>query len=334
MNRDIDNQRLLLDIRNLSKHYNIRNNFFKMQALKAIDNVSFGIYHGETLGIVGESGCGKTTLGRTLLRLEEPTTGEVFFQGLDIARLPQSKLKQVRSSMQIIFQDPFSSLSPRFKIWEIISEPLYCSGMRSRKKRREKAVELLNFVGLDESVLDRYPHQFSGGQRQRIGFSRALANKPSFIVCDEPVSSLDVSIQAQVLNLLSDIQSKFELTYLFISHDLSVVKHISNRIGVMYLGKIVELTSNDSLFNQPCHPYTNALLSAIPDPWIEKKRIILQGDVPNPICLPIGCNFHPRCYMTGSLCREEEPKLRLVKDGHYVACHYAEKLIEKPLFHI
>jgi oligopeptide transport system ATP-binding protein len=206
--------------------------------------------------------------------------------------------------------------------------------MRSRKKRREKAVELLNFVGLDESILDRYPHQFSGGQRQRIGFSRALANKPSFIVCDEPVSSLDVSIQAQVLNLLSDIQSKFELTYLFISHDLSVVKHISDRIGVMYLGKIVELTSNDSLFNQPAHPYTNALLSAIPDPWMEKKRIILQGDVPNPICLPRGCNFQPRCYMASPLCQDEEPKLRLVKGDHYVACHYAEKLIEKPLFQI
>ena len=324
MSERINKEDVLISIRSLKKHFQVGSNMFNRQWLKAVDGLDFDIYRGETLGIVGESGCGKTTAGRTLLRLEEPTEGEVLFEGENIYDLSWSRLKKMRQKLQIIFQDPFSSLDPRLKVGDIVSEPLYIYGMGNRKERWEKAAELLKVVDLEEYALHRYPHQFSGGQRQRIGIARALAMNPSFIVCDEPVSSLDVSIQAQVMNLLQDLQEEYRLTYLFISHDLSVIKHISDRIAVMYLGKLVELANADKLFESPAHPYTRVLLSAIPDPFVEKKRIILEGDVPSPMNLPSGCTFHERCYMAESICSEQKPEFSEVETEHFASCHFAK----------
>ena len=325
MSERINKADILISIRNLKKHFQVGSNMFNQRWLKAVDGLDFDIYRGETLGIVGESGCGKTTAGRTLLRLEEPTEGEVLFEGENIYELSWRQLKKMRQKLQIIFQDPFSSLDPRLKVGDIVSEPLYIYGVGNRSERWEKAAELLKVVDLEEYALNRYPHQFSGGQRQRIGIARALALNPSFIVCDEPVSSLDVSIQAQVMNLLQDLQEEYRLTYLFISHDLSVIKHISDRIAVMYLGKLVEIADAEKLFERPAHPYTTVLLSAIPDPFVEKKRIILKGDVPSPMNLPSGCTFHERCYMAESICSEQVPDFSEVEMEHFASCHFAKE---------
>ncbi len=327
MSERINKEDILVSVRGLKKHFQVGDNMLNRRWLKAVDGLDFDIYRGETLGIVGESGCGKTTAGRTLLRLEEPTAGEAIFEGEDIYSLPWRRLKKLRQKMQFIFQDPFSSLDPRLKVGDIVSEPLYIYGMGSRKERWEKAAELLRVVDLEDYALNRHPHQFSGGQRQRIGIARALAMNPSFIVCDEPVSSLDVSIQAQVMNLLQDLQEEYRLTYLFISHDLSVIKHISDRIAVMYLGKLVELADTDTLFEHPAHPYTRVLLSAIPDPFVEKKRIILEGDVPCPTELPSGCTFHERCYMAKPICSEQTPEFCEVETEHFASCHFAKKIL-------
>ncbi|MEN8693050.1 MAG: dipeptide ABC transporter ATP-binding protein [Desulfobacterales bacterium] len=317
----------LVEARNLVKYYPIRGGVFlkEVAAVKAVDDVSLTIRSGETMGLVGESGCGKTTFGRAILRLEEPTAGEVIFKGRNLLACDSKEMRGLRKQMQIIFQDPFSSLNPRKTIAQIIGEPLLVHGMKNRKQREERVLYLLDVVGLRPEQMRRYPHMFSGGQRQRIGVARALALNPELIVCDEAVSALDVSIQAQVLNLLKDLQQEFGLTYLFISHDLHVVEHISDRVAVMYLGKIVELAPSKDLYKRPLHPYSQALLSAspMPDPKRKHKRIILKGDVPSPIDPPSGCRFHTRCIYARDLCSRKEPALREIDSRHFAACHFA-----------
>lgn len=318
----------LVKASNLVKYYPIRGGVFhkEIASVKAVDGVSMTIRQGETVGLVGESGCGKTTFGRAILRLEEPTSGEVFFEGENILAYDYNQMRALRKKMQIIFQDPFSSLNPRKSVSHIIGEPLLIHGVKNRLERNERVLELLNVVGLRKEHMRRYPHQFSGGQRQRIGVARALALNPKLIVCDEAVSALDVSIQAQVINLLKDLQEEFGLTYLFISHDLSVVEHVSDRVAVMYLGKIVELANSKELYQTPLHPYTQALLSAspIPDPELKRDRIILRGDVPSPINPPKGCRFNTRCLYVQDICYQNEPELKEVKKDHVAACFFAE----------
>jgi oligopeptide transport system ATP-binding protein len=317
----------LLDARQLVKHYPIKGGVMlkEIAAVKAVDDVSLSISPGETLGLVGESGCGKSTFGRAILRLEEPTAGEVWFDGENILTFNAEKQRALRKKMQIIFQDPFSSLNPRKPVASIVGEPLLIHGMKNRRERDARVLELLRVVGLRQEHMRRYPHMFSGGQRQRIGVARALALNPKLVVCDEAVSALDVSIQAQVLNLLKDLQEEFGLTYLFISHDLHVVEHISDRVAVMYLGKIVEIADSQTIYARPLHPYTQALLSAspMPDPTRHQKRVILKGDVPSPIDPPPGCRFHTRCPFAESLCTTNEPVLREINAGHQAACHFA-----------
>lgn len=321
---------ILIEIKNLSMYFPITKGIIrqrKIAEIKAVDGVSFFIRRGETLGLVGESGCGKTTLGRCILQLIHPTSGEVDFEGVDLCRTPEEQLRSIRQKMQIIFQDPFDSLDPRMRAGEIVAEPLRVHTRIRGKELREKVADLLHVVGLDPSMTDRYPHEFSGGQRQRLGIARALSIRPRFIVCDEPISALDVSIQAQIINLLEDLQGEFNLTYLFIAHDLSVVRHISHRVAVMYLGKIVEIANRDDLYRFAKHPYTVALLSAVPvpDPVVEatRERIILKGEPPSPVALPPGCNFHPRCPISIELCQREVPSLRPIGEDHWVACHLA-----------
>lgn len=320
----------LLEVRDLVKHFPIRGGVLlrEIASVKAVDGVSLGIFRGETLGLVGESGCGKSTLGRLILRLEEPTSGDILFEGRSILAHDATTMRALRREMQIIFQDPFSSLNPRKSVAHIVGEPLYVHGMRKRREREARVLELLEVVGLKREHMRRYPHQFSGGQRQRIGVARALALQPKLIICDEAVSALDVSIQAQVINLLQDLQEEFGLTYLFISHALSVVQHISDRVAVMYLGKLVEVAESSSLYRRPLHPYTQALLSAapVPDPRRKRKRLVLPGDVPSPISPPSGCRFHTRCFYAEERCSREEPRLAEVETNHYAACFFAGNL--------
>ena len=319
----------LLEIRDLVKYFPAnRSSFFGgrgKSVVKAVDGLSFGINRGETLGLVGESGCGKSTTGRLILRLLDPTSGEINFEGKPITGLSYREMRPLRQNMQIIFQDPFMSLDPQMKIGDIIGEAIEIHGLARGSRKKKMIAELLELVGMAPEYANRAPHEFSGGQRQRVGIARALVLRPKLIVCDEPVSALDVSIQAQVINLLIDLQNEFDLTYLFIAHDLSVVKHISDRIAVMYLGKIIELVDKKRLYSNPRHPYTKALLSAvpIPDPEIKRERILLAGDIPNPIDLPSGCRFHPRCQFKNGKCIREEPPLADMGSGHYVACHFA-----------
>jgi peptide/nickel transport system ATP-binding protein/oligopeptide transport system ATP-binding protein len=317
----------LLEVRNLKKYFPIKGGFLRrtVAEVRAVDDVSFTIKRGETLGLVGESGCGKTTTGRTILRLERATAGEVVFEGQDVMRASGRTLKALRRDMQIIFQDPYASLDPRITIGESVAEGLVIHGIGTPAERRERVREVLAKVGLSASHMTRFPHEFSGGQRQRIGIARALIMEPKLIVCDEPVSALDVSIQSQVLNLLRSLQREFGLTYLFIAHNLAVVEHISDRVGVMYLGKMVELATSEGLFREPLHPYTKALISAIPNPnpFAKRERIVLQGDVPSPINPPSGCRFHPRCWIARSICKEQEPVFEEKRKGHWVACHFA-----------
>ncbi len=322
----------LVQIKNLVTYFPVRSGLLQRTVawVQAVDDVSFSIHAGETLGLVGESGCGKTTVGRSILRLVEPTSGSVIFDGKDVLAMRRKELKNTRREMQIIFQDPYASLDPRVPIGESVMEGLNIHQIGSRRERRDLMIETLRKVGLEDYHARRYPHEFSGGQRQRIGIARALALRPKFIICDEPVSALDVSIQSQVLNILKDLQADFNLTYLFIAHNLSVVEHISERVAVMYLGKIVEVTSRETLFNMPLHPYTQALMSAIPiaDPTLKRQRTILKGDVPSPLHPPSGCRFHPRCPVARENCSVDEPALREIRPGHQVACHYAEDFLK------
>ncbi len=320
---------VLLSVRNLVKRFPIHGGLLSREvaSVQAVSDVSFDIRKGETLGLVGESGCGKSTLGRCILRLIEPTSGQVFFKGQDITKLSIPEMRKLRRNMQIIFQDPYASLNPRMTVEDILAEPLEIHGIgNSRQERRKRILELLDLCGLRREAIQRYPHEFSGGQRQRICIARALAVNPEFIVCDEPVSALDVSIQAQIVNLMQDLQKELGLTYLFIAHDLKVVEHISTRVAVMYLGKVAESASAEELYQSPKHPYTRALLSAIPipDPDYRKERIILRGDVPSPISPPSGCYFHPRCPSVQDNCRVDRPEYRsLGSETHGAACHYA-----------
>lgn len=318
----------LLVVNNLTKHFPVRSGILQRISawVQAVDKVSFSVKHGETLGMVGESGCGKTTIGRAVLRLVEPTAGEISFDGRNILKMSNRELKPLRRDMQIIFQDPYASLNPRIPIGEAVMEGLHIHRIGRPKERWEIALNMLKKVGLEEYHARRYPHEFSGGQRQRIGIARALALNPKFIVCDEPVSALDVSIQSQVLNILKDLQGEFGLTYLFIAHNLSVVEHISDRVAVMYLGKMVELTDRESLYREPLHPYTRALLSAIPKPHpdFKRERTILKGDVPSPLNPPKGCRFHTRCPIAVDKCSQEEPAFKEIRPGHWVACWLAE----------
>jgi oligopeptide transport system ATP-binding protein len=320
----------LVQIKGLKKYFPITQGIIfqrKVADVKAVDGLDFSINRGETLGLVGESGCGKSTTGRSILQLYRPSAGEVFFKGQDLVKMKGEELRKMRRHMQMIFQDPYASLNPRMTVGDIIGEPLEVHNIAKGKDKKDRVQELLQIVGLNPYFVNRYPHEFSGGQRQRIGVARALAVQPDFIVCDEPISALDVSIQAQIINLLEELQSKFNLTYLFIAHDLSVVRHISDRVAVMYLGKIVELTDRDSLYKNPLHPYTKALLSAvpIPDPLVEEKRerLILVGDVPSPVNPPSGCRFHTRCPVAIEKCKTVDPEWRDVGGTHFVACHVA-----------
>jgi len=317
----------LLQVRDLTKHFDIKRGFFWGEAAKvhAVDEVSFDLKHGETLGLVGESGCGKSTTGRLILRLIEPTSGEVIFDKVPIFQADKAQMRRLRQRMQIIFQDPYSSLNPRMTVEQIVGEGIVIHKLcQTKAERRERVADLLQKVGLSPEQMNRYPHEFSGGQRQRVGIARALAVNPRLIIADEPISALDVSIQAQVINLLEDLQEQFDLTYLFIAHDLRVVEHISDRVAVMYLGRIVEIAPANKLYTQPLHPYTEALLSAvpIPDPKVKRKRVMLQGDVPSPIHPPPGCHFHTRCPIAKQpLCSTEKPELKRSAEGHWVACH-------------
>lgn len=323
---DVNNSKTLLRIENLVKYYPIKGGLFmkEIASVKAVDDVSLTIKQGETLGLVGESGCGKSTLGRTILRLEDPTAGQIFFHDQPILDLEPEPMRLLRKKMQIIFQDPFSSLNPRKSVSQIIGEPLLIHGMKSRSQRDQKVAEILETVGLGKEHLRRYPHQFSGGQRQRIGIARAIVLNPEFIVCDEAVSALDVSIQAQVINLLKDLQEQLKLTYLFISHDLHVVEYISDRVAVMYLGKIVEFADSKELYKDPLHPYTIALLSSspMPDPTYKRKSEPLKGDVPSPITPPSGCRFHTRCPRRQDICSQKEPEFIEHEKGHFAACFF------------
>ncbi len=316
----------LLEVKHLKKHFPIKGGVFSKTIgyVYAVDDINFTLEKGETLGLVGESGCGKSTTGRTILRLIEPTDGAIYFEGQDITTLDKSAMRALRREMQIIFQDPYASLNPRMTVGSIIGEPLEIHKIAKGSEKEERVASLLQKVGLRAEDMRKYPHEFSGGQRQRIGIARALALNPKLIVCDEPVSALDVSIQAQVINLLEDLQAEFGLSYLFIAHNLNVVEHISNRVAVMYLGQIVELASDEELYRNPQHPYTEALLSAvpIPDPTVKKKRIILEGDVPSPINPPRGCHFHTRCMYKDKICEEVEPEFKDIGGGHWVACHF------------
>jgi len=316
----------LLDVKHLKKHFPIKGGVFSKTIgyVYAVDDINFTLEKGETLGLVGESGCGKSTTGRTILRLIEPTDGAIYFEGQDITGLDKGAMRALRREMQIIFQDPYASLNPRMTVGSIIGEPLEIHKIARGSEKQERVASLLQKVGLRAEDMRKYPHEFSGGQRQRIGIARALALNPKLIVCDEPVSALDVSIQAQVINLLEDLQAEFGLSYLFIAHNLNVVEHISDRVAVMYLGQIVELASDEELYKNPQHPYTEALLSAvpIPDPTVKKKRIILEGDVPSPINPPRGCHFHTRCMYKEKICEEVEPEFKHIGGGHWVACHF------------
>jgi oligopeptide/dipeptide ABC transporter ATP-binding protein len=315
----------LLEIRDLKKHFPVGEGLFSRNkgAVKAVDGVTLSVEEGETLGIVGESGCGKSTLGRTILRLIEPTSGEIYFQGKNLVAMSQRELREMRRQMQIIFQDPYASLNPRMRVGDIVGEGLEIHKLAKGKAKRDRVIELLRQVGLREDHYGRYPHEFSGGQRQRIGIARALAVNPKFIVADEPVSSLDVSIQAQIINLLQELQEKMHLTYFFISHDLRVVEHISHRVAIMYLGKIVEIAQSDTIYQNAKHPYTRALLSSVPmlDTSVKKEHVIAQGDVPSPVNPPPGCTFHPRCPYREDLCDKMIPPLDFDAENHGVACH-------------
>lgn len=319
----------LVRVQNLTKYFPIGGGLFSRRArmVKAVDDISFDVYRGETLGLVGESGCGKSTTGRTILQLYRPTSGHVFLEDVEISALPANELRPLRARMQMIFQDPYASLNPRHSLGKIIAEPLVIHGVMQGKALENRVAELMEMVGLDPAYMRRFPHELSGGQRQRVMIARALSLNPDFIVCDEPISALDVSIQAQVVNLLQDLQERLGLTYLFIAHDLSMVKHISHRIAVMYLGRIMEMGDKKALFSDPLHPYTQALISAVPvpDPKLERRRrrILLAGDPPSPVNPPAGCVFHTRCPLTLAICREEVPELSELSAGHYVACHRA-----------
>ncbi|MCG5103681.1 ABC transporter ATP-binding protein [Oceanobacillus alkalisoli] len=322
----MDQKELLVEVKNLKKHYkdSSRSLFKRNQSVvKAVDNVSFTIEEGETFGLVGESGSGKSTIGRSILRLTDITDGEILYKGKSVHQLSKQELREHRKSFQFVFQDPFSSLNPRIRIGDAIGEALLDHGLATKKEIREKVLEVLNLCGLAPYHIDRFPHEFSGGQRQRIGIARAIIMDPEFIVADEPVSGLDVSIQAQIINLFSDLQEKKQLTYLFISHDLSVVEHIATKVGVLYLGTLMELGSRDEIYENPLHPYTKSLLSAIPipDPTVKRERIVLQGDVPNPANPPTGCKFHTRCPFAREKCKTIVPEFKEVEANHFVACH-------------
>jgi len=325
---DIEKKDMLV-VQNLKTYFPVRSGVFQRVSawVKAVDDVSFTIKEGETFGLVGESGCGKTTVSRSILRLIPTNGGSVFFDGQDVFNLRSNELKALRRNMQIVFQDPYSSLDPRMPVGDIIAESLLIHGMKDRKQRNSIVQEMLAKVGLNPYHAHRYPHEFSGGQRQRIGIARALALNPRFIVCDEPVSALDVSIQSQILNLLKDLQREYGFSYLFVAHDLSVVEHISDRVGVMYLGKLVEMATREQLFSEPLHPYTRALMSAIPvpDPRRKRERIVLKGEVPSPLNPPSGCRFHPRCPIAKDVCKQDEPKFEEKRPGHWVACHLVEQ---------
>jgi oligopeptide transport system ATP-binding protein len=319
----------LLRVQNLKKYFPVSRQLFRTQRryVIAVDDVSFDVLKGETLGLVGETGCGKTTVARTILQLYRPTSGKVLFDGVDLASLQENDLRKMRSRMQMIFQDPYASLNPRMTVGAIISAPLDVHTALTQKEKRERVQELLKLVGLNPDFVNRYPHEFSGGQRQRIGIARALALNPDLVICDEPISSLDVSIQAQVVNLLEELQDKLGLTYIFVAHDLSMVRHISDRMVVMYLGKVMELADRNEIYLHPLHPYTRALMSAVPIPDPDKarnrKRIILKGDIPSPLNPPHGCNFNTRCPMAAERCFQEDPEYREIQPGHWVACHFA-----------